>query len=478
LCGWCALKRTWPRLFVKEVGTAVGKDQIDRFVLSTHAMAAATSLWRWVERQPQGTVLAPEATQALKSLTNILKRSVKNAEEVRPVLLPAKLYRKLREKGWPRETMDALRKIPAFLDALESEEDRQRAVKAFKDCFGLMPETYYALVLMDGDHMGKWLSATGYGPTLRQRFHSEALADLETLAPLKAYLAAPRPASPAWHQAVSSALNAFAIHLSRTVVEEFFMGKLIYAGGDDLMAMVAVHDLPALMFALRCAFSGQMPEEENNQSFWTKLGGDATTLKLHSGYGLVNGFRGRELYRLMGETATASLGAVIAHHQAPLSRVLGELRAAERRAKNEGGRDAFCITVCKRSGGTEHLVGQWNIAGTWREGDMGLLLDLRNLLAHDVSRRAAFELSEVFRDAPPNEKALAAVMDYQFRRKARVGGTHATDLARSLATRAVSRKQPETPKSAEWAHPNRWLRDMMLTAEFLAREGRVGEQLL
>jgi len=108
---------------------------------------------------------------------------------------------------------------------------------------------------------------------------------------------------------------------------------------------------------------------------------------------------------------------------------------------------------------------------------MGLLVDLRNLLAHDVSRRAAYELSEVFRDVPPEEKALAAVMDYQFRRKARVGGTHATDLARSLATRAVSRKHPETPKSAEWAPANRWLRDMVLTAEFLAREGRVGEKL-
>uniref|UniRef100_A0A832EL33 Type III-B CRISPR-associated protein Cas10/Cmr2 n=1 Tax=Desulfacinum infernum TaxID=35837 RepID=A0A832EL33_9BACT len=478
LCGWCALKRTWPRLFVREVKTALKKDQqIDRFVLSTHAMAVATSLWRWVERQPQGAVLRPEATQALKSLTDFLTRSVKKAEEVRPVLLPAKLHGKLRDKGWPREAMDALKKIPAFLDAMESEEDRQRAVKAFKDCFGVMPETYYALVLMDGDHMGKWLSATGHRPTLGQRFHSEALADVEPLTSLKAYLAALRPASPAWHQAISSALNAFAIHLSRTVVEDFFMGKLIYAGGDDLMAMVSVHDLPALMFALRCAFSGQLPKGEDNPSFWTKLGVDNTTLKLHSGYGLMNGFRGRELYRLMGETATASLGAVIAHHQAPLPRVLGELRAAERRAKNEGGRDAFCITVCKRSGGTEHLVGQWNLKGTWREGDMGLLVDLRNLLAHDVSRRAAYELSEVFRDVPPEEKALAAVMDYQFRRKARLEGAHAADLAQNLATRAVSRSPKTTSKSAEWAPANRWLRDMVLTAEFLAREGRVGEKL-
>lgn len=56
--------------------------------------------------------------------------------------------------------------------------------------------------------------------------------------------------------------------------------------------------------------------------------------------------------------------------------------AAERRAKGEGGRDAFCLTLGKRAGGTTHLVGKWRLdAGM--DGDMGLLLELRDLLARE-----------------------------------------------------------------------------------------------
>ncbi|ROQ92061.1 CRISPR-associated Cmr2 family protein [Desulfosoma caldarium] len=476
LCGWCALKRTWPRLFTEEVGRALGTEKPDRLVLSTHGMAVATSLWRWAESQPNN-ILSPEVTRALKSLSQELQRLAGQAQDTRPVLLPAKLHRKLKRKGWPSDTIRELKRIPALLDALDSEDKQRQAVRAFKRCFGTAPETYYALVLMDGDRMGQWLSATGKTPKLEQRFHSECLEDLRSVEALRAYLNARRPASPAWHQSISSALNAFSIHVSRRIVEDLFMGKLIYAGGDDLMAMVAVHDLPALMFALRCAFSGQLPAGEDNQSFWRKLGTDDGTVKFHFGYGLVDSSGDRQLYRLMGETASASMGAVIAHHQAPLPRVLTELRAAEQRAKKEGKRDAFCLTVCKRSGGTEHLVGKWNLTGGWRDGDMGLLLDLRHLLAYDVSRRTAYELSEVFRDVPPDEKALAAVMDYQFRRKAKVSGTEARDLAERLARRAVSRNGVEISRSGEWAQPNRFLRDMVLTAEFLAREGRVGQQM-
>ena len=67
----------------------------------------------------------------------------------------------------------------------------------------------------------------------------------------------------------------------------------------------------------------------------------------------------RSLMRMMGERATASCGAVIAHHQAPLAAVLCELRSAEKRAKNEGGRDAFSLTVIKRSGGALVLTAKW-----------------------------------------------------------------------------------------------------------------------
>ncbi|MGQ9485959.1 MAG: hypothetical protein ACUVSA_13575, partial [Desulfosoma sp.] len=97
-------------------------------------------------------------------------------------------------------------------------------------------------------------------------------------------------------------------------------------------------------------------------------------------------------------------------------------------------------------------------------------------LAHDVSRRVAYELSEVFRCVPAEEAALAAVMACQFRRKAKGDDPGSVDLAHQLATRATRRNPPSFHGTSTWPQPNRWLRDMLLTAEFLAREGRVGER--
>jgi CRISPR-associated protein Cmr2 len=447
----------------------------DRFVLSTHTVAVSTSLWRWAERKAAARIFDPEESKALSALREELDRLRDKSEEVRSMALPAKLHHRLWEICREEETVRFFKQLPSYLDAVDDERAREQAVRCFEKCFGTKPETYYGLVLMDGDQMGQWLSGGIDRPLLESRFHDSTLADIKSCGQLEAYLATQRPVSPAWHQAISTALNGFALHLSRVVVEELFMGKLIYAGGDDLLAMVAVHDLPQLMFALRCVFSGQIPADEDHTSFWKKLGTGSGRIRTGSGFALVKEGGEARLLRLMGAKATASVGAIIAHHQAPLGRVLSELRRAEGRAKTEGGRDAFCITVCKRSGGTSHLIGKWNLDHPWAEGDMGLLLDLRDVLARDVSRRAAYELTEVFRHIPSDEAALATVMDYQFRRKAKEEGTHASRLAEHLARRAVSEGRAGEHSRDGWPLPNLWLRNMVLTAEFLAREGRVAE---
>jgi hypothetical protein len=45
-------------------------------------------------------------------------------------------------------------------------------------------------------------------------------------------------------------------------------------------------------------------------------------------------------------------------------------------------------------------------------------------------------------------------------------------LAERLARAAQDR--PADSAEPEWPDPNRWLHDMLLTAEFFARDGRVG----
>ena len=232
------------------------------------------------------------------------------------------------------------------------------------------------------------------------------------------YLESYRAVSPARHMAVSGALNSFALHLARYIVEDCYMGKLFYAGGDDVMAMVAVKDLLPCIYTLRLAYSGiyaAKPTEQGKRLL------NLEKLRLGGGHALLNG----HLYRTMGHKATASVGAVIAHHTAPLQHVLSEVRKAEKTAKNAG-RDAFAIKIIKRAGGAVDVNGQWLLAHqTWgdvqdfnanlqqvtidgqlkpqhdkllqiEDSRMGLLMQLVDLFSNksDLSRKLAYVVQD------------------------------------------------------------------------------------
>jgi CRISPR-associated protein Cmr2 len=167
---------------------------------------------------------------------------------------------------------------------------------------------------------------------------------------------------------------------------------------------------------------------------------------------------------MMGEHATASTGAIVAHHQAPLGAVLQELRAAEKRAKNEGGRDAFSITLIKRSGGTLYLTEKWGEPLDLLQALIGFLR------AEGTSRRAVFNSLEWMRDLPePTNSAttemLSSLLAYQLDRQAKgAAGKQAPDLANRLAKLCAGHK----------SNGLIWLANFMGVAEFLARETRSG----
>ena len=169
--------------------------------------------------------------------------------------------------------------------------------------------------------------------------------------------------------------------------------------------------------------------------------------------------------RMMGTQATASCGAVIAHHQAPLAAVRRELAAAEQRAKTEGGRDAFSITIVKRSGGALRLTANWG-------EPVALLNDFRAFLAADgVSRRAAYHtlqwLDAQTLPTPEGEGAmLQSLLAYQLDRQVK-GNNEAKAQAAPLAQRLTAQTvlQPAGQRIT-------WLRNFIGVAEFLAREVR------
>jgi CRISPR-associated protein Cmr2 len=65
--------------------------------------------------------------------------------------------------------------------------------------------------------------------------------------------------SPNRHLAISAALNDFALRAVPEVIESKHSGRVIYAGGDDVLAMLPVADLIPAMQRLRWAYSGHDP---------------------------------------------------------------------------------------------------------------------------------------------------------------------------------------------------------------------------
>ncbi|RMH40075.1 MAG: type III-B CRISPR-associated protein Cas10/Cmr2 [Deltaproteobacteria bacterium] len=531
LCAVCALKRAWPRLARNEIETTLqklGKDadgepvpdrHMRRYVVSTHTMALAPALDRMIDRIRAGD------TVGLDGLKSSLPEHLRPGQRgVRPSALPRRLASRLSELRTQHATeADVIRALPGALDALreaihgsetgaddaDERDARNRAARdladlerAVKDAAGQAPDSYYALVLMDGDRMGAWLAADADGPVgrppLRDRFHStfERAADeiaqrgegLERL-----FRERPGP-SPAYHGAVSRALNAFSLHAVPFVVERLFHGKVLYAGGDDVLAMVGVRDLLGVMQLLRCAYSGIEPPadpagawreawlDDRAKEFARRrrfdLRNDHMRLSLRTG-------SGERLHRMLGHKATASMGVVIAHHMDPLGAVLRELREAEKRAK-AAGRDAFSIALAKRSGGTSRFTCGWHVGaggdGAYRSA-LDVLRDLRQAFAGSTSRGAAYAapawtdplVGSARLDDGELIARIAEPTRYILRRQSRDGTDRSAaprraDSLAKLTARERARRNDSGRRGRFDA--GAFVRDALGVAEFLARAAR------
>ncbi len=428
------LKRLWPTLFVERIRPYARSGDLARYVVSTHTMALAPAI--------------ETALSAGKSLPEDMRGE--------RVALPARLAARVAKAGQP-----AWAQLPGWLDAQTEASGGagERARARLARLLGAKPETYYGLLLMDGDGMGEWLSASGgktpnvaasFHPQLRDKLDRRFGVDPQFLD----YAAARRAPNPAWHMAISQALNHFALELAPHVIEREHLGKLIYAGGDDVLAMLAARDLLPAAAMLRAVYGGIDPAASGARAF------EHRRLE-RSGNGWAQ--FDRRVLRLMGDAATASAGLVIAHHQAPLGAVLRALREAERRAKALAGKDAWSLALLKRGGGAVHVTAHWG-------APLRLFDELRAFLASDeVSRRAAYHVADWLHAVPGDDAALAqSLLGYQMARQAR---GRAAALAKQLAKRLVELAFDARQRPAD-VQPLPWLANFMLAAEFFARTTR------
>ncbi|GEM_PF-304753 len=215
------------------------------------------------------------------------------------------------------------------------------------DCLG-QPPIYYAVLLMDGDRLGQWLQGK-QSPPLRHSYHPKLIEHFKenkyaANGQQKELLQHPaldqrRPVTPAFHMAISEALANFSLHFVPQIVQEY-QGQLVYAGGDDVLALLPLETVLACAEELQQTY--RKPWEKDSRGMWRML---------------------------MGSRATMSAAVVVAHYKDDLRSVLQAARDAEKAAKNQG-RDVLQLVIRRRSGEHSGALCPWEFVehlDQWRK---------------------------------------------------------------------------------------------------------------
>jgi CRISPR-associated protein Cmr2 len=350
------------------------------------------------------------------------------------------------ERGKPVfQPVDEIAQIDAAIDAQSEEAER-----------------YYAVLAMDGDDMGQWVSGCKAAP-LVSSLAPEAQAYFgghwpEAAPGLPPANKVPRPLSPGYHAALSEALANFSLYCARPIVEAF-RGQLIYAGGDDVLAMTPASTALDCAQALQLAFRGIHPDspeahaatevKEVLKRIFDYAGdpdkhptGFVTLRKAEgAGVGRAEHLKPNWPLMLMGPKATASVGIAIGHVRSPMQDTIQAARDAETAAKKVPTKGAFALKVLKRSGEAVGFSARWQdaVVAVWGELNAGI---------HDLSGRFAYRYASLVKAlvvtgggaegsayAEAWDPTLAEAVQAELRHVLQQQGDMKADKARDLATR-------------------------------------------
>ena len=242
-------------------------------------------------------------------------------------------------------------------------------------------EKYFAVLALDGDEIGKWVSGEKgrpleelLAPPAREYFQHARFGD---------FVKIPRPLSPGFHLQFSEMLSNFALKVVPLIVAHF-RGRLIYAGGDDVLAMLPADKALDCASALRNAFRGDDPKVPGLSS---PARGFLCSHQYHQQTGAqLSTHEERIPFPVPGPNADVSVGIALAHFKHPLQDVVREAQAAEKRAKTAYRRGAVAVSTFKRSGEILHWGCKWNGGG----------IELFAAIARAMSKDAEIKVSGKF----------------------------------------------------------------------------------
>lgn len=227
-------------------------------------------------------------------------------------------------------------------------------------------DRYYAILLMDGDKMGKLINGETMASTWKSVMHPEIVKRLEDKAfdptyhkPWKQLFDkhTQRLVTPAIHAAISEALGDFSLYGVSSIIKKH-KGRLIYAGGDDVCAVLPVDN----------AFPAASEIQEYYTSTYKWIPKDREKQDITDASGTFTPQPGKLSINLgKGEDISISAGILVCHHKESLTQMIAEAQhLLKDKAKKEGGRNACAIELRKRSGGSRFFVRKWSETAAWK----------------------------------------------------------------------------------------------------------------
>jgi CRISPR-associated protein Cmr2 len=327
------------------------------------------------------------------------------------------------------------------------------------------PESgYYAILLMDGDEMGKIVAGAPRGftwqevlaPPLVKRITGadrEDRLNQKVAGIWRQLLSGERLLTPARHAAISEALGYFSTVTVPQVIEKHG-GELIYAGGDDVLALLPVRSVVKAARELAQAYQWSYVSLAPDLARQGRLMAESLAY--------VSDRPGRLVIH-MGPKATISAGIAIVHHKAPFKWALREAhRLLDDMAKKRCGRGAFAIGLYKRGGGPALFGAKWDndlldilddVADAFEKGGQ----DLSRGLAYHVEAMEPGLKPLTEEPGPVLERMLERVLD-----KSGLSGEKQKEMREELATKVARLLRPQTN-----VHRGKRWTDPLLIARFL-----------
>jgi len=326
-------------------------------------------------------------------------------------------------------------------------------------------DKYYAILLMDGDNMGKLVNGETIAATWDKIMHPEIAARLKRdgFDPLyrdvwqKIYGnedLKKRLVTPAIHASISEALGDFSIYGVAPIIDKNG-GRLVYAGGDDVCAFLPIGNALAAAREIKdyytsvFRFIGMQRKSTPIEKEWKPAPG-----KLSINLGI-------------GKDISISAAILICHHKESLTQMIERARQLLKLgAKEKAGRNACAIELRKRHGGSRYFTRKWTEKVSWdafaRIGKMAGDKDRQlsqSLLYRLETMRPGIEA--IITQEANAEKNLTTFIAKQIERSGTKSGASKEEIAAAIVHIVWNKNDKKKPFNPEG----------LLVAGFLGEEG-------